>query len=149
MKQLRSRSFLKCGEGQRWDSKFKEQVLFCIVLTNNRFLHKGLMSVKKARTGSLIILTFQERVCANPSEPPESHHWCWPICSNYGCTQIFFFKSNQILIILVSLNLLLYRNVVASDRARPRGSAPAQLQRNIAAVASRWLHCVRFDQPGN
>ena len=48
------------------------------------------------------------------------------ICNNYGCTQIFFFKSNQILIILVSLNLLLYQNVVASGRARPRGLAPGQ-----------------------
>ena len=49
------------------------------------------------------------------------------ICSNYGCTQVcYFFKSNQILIILVSLNLLLYRNVVASGRARPRGLAPRQ-----------------------
>ena len=33
------------------------------------------MFVKKTRTGSLIILTFQERVRANPCEPPESHHW--------------------------------------------------------------------------
>ena len=49
------------------------------------------------------------------------------ICSNYGCTQIFFFfKSNQLLIILVLLNSLLYRNVVASGRARPRGLAPGQ-----------------------
>ena len=38
----------------------------------------------------------------------------------------FFFKSNQILIILVSLNSLLYRNVVASGGARPRGLAPGQ-----------------------
>ena len=37
----------------------------------------------------------------------------------------FFKKSNQILIILVSLNSL-YRNVVASGRARPRGLAPGQ-----------------------
>ena len=36
------------------------------------------MSVKKARTGSLIILTFQERVRANPCESPESHH-CLPL----------------------------------------------------------------------
>ena len=35
--------------------------------------------------------------------------------------KFFFFKSNQILIILVSLNSLLYRNVVASGSARPRG----------------------------
>ena len=46
------------------------------------------------------------------------------ICSNYGCTQIFFL--NQILIILVSLNSLLYRNVVASGGARSRGLAPGQ-----------------------
>ena len=24
-----------------------------------------------------------------------------------------------------------------------------QLRRNVAAVASRWRHCVRFDRPGN
>ena len=47
------------------------------------------------------------------------------ICSNYGCTQ-FFFKSNPILIILVSLNSLLYRNVVASGGAGPRGLPPGQ-----------------------
>ena len=46
------------------------------------------------------------------------------ICSNYGCTQILKKKSNQILIILVSLNSLLYRNVVASGGAGPRGLAP-------------------------
>ena len=38
----------------------------------------------------------------------------------------FFFKSNQILITLVLLNSLLYRNVVASGGARPRGLAPGQ-----------------------
>ena len=48
------------------------------------------------------------------------------ICNNYGCTQIFFFKSNQILIILISLTSLLYRNVVASGKARPRGLEPGQ-----------------------
>ena len=37
----------------------------------------------------------------------------------------FFFKSNQILIVLVSLNLL-YRNVVANGGARPRGLARGQ-----------------------
>ena len=37
-----------------------------------------------------------------------------------------FLKIKQILIILVSLNSLLYRNVVASGRARPRGLAPGQ-----------------------
>ena len=32
----------------------------------------------------------------------------------------------------------------------PRFSAWAtQLRRNIAAVASRWRHCIRFDRPGN
>ena len=32
----------------------------------------------------------------------------------------------------------------------PRLSAWAtQLQRNVVAVASRWLHCVRLDRPGN
>ena len=32
----------------------------------------------------------------------------------------------------------------------PRLSAWAtQLQKNVAAVASRWLRCVRFDRPGN
>ena len=35
-------------------------------------------------------------------------------------------KKNQILITFVSLNLLSYRNVVASGRARPRGLAPGQ-----------------------
>ena len=49
-------------------------------------------------------------------------------CSKYGCTQFLFLKSNQILIliILVSLNSLLYRNVVATGRARPRSLAPGQ-----------------------
>ena len=46
-----------------------------IFLADRRLRNKGLMSVKKTRTGSLIILTFQERVRANPCEPPESHHW--------------------------------------------------------------------------
>ena len=48
------------------------------------------------------------------------------ICSNYGCTQIFFLKSYQTLILLVLLNSLLYRNVAASGRARPPGLAPGQ-----------------------
>ena len=42
------------------------------------------MSVKKARTGSLIILTFQERVRANPCESLESHHWLQSIFPNPG-----------------------------------------------------------------
>ena len=49
------------------------------------------------------------------------------ICGNYGCPQNFFFQSKQFLIILVSLNSLLYRNVIASGGARPRGLAPGQL----------------------
>ena len=38
----------------------------------------------------------------------------------------FFFILNQILIVIVLLNSLLYRNVVASGRARPRGLVPGQ-----------------------
>ena len=56
-------------------------------------------------------------------------------CSNYGCTHFFIFKSNQILIILVSLNSLLYRNVVAGGRVRPRGLAPGQ--RNFKETSQR------------
>ena len=48
------------------------------------------------------------------------------ICSSMAAHKIFFFKSNQILIILVSLNSLLYRNVVANGETRPRGLAPGQ-----------------------
>ena len=59
------------------------------------------------------------------------------ICSNYGCTDFFFFKSNQILIIRVSLNSLLYRNVVASGRVRPRGLAPGQ--RSTKETSQQWL----------
>ena len=73
------------------------------------------------------------------------------ICSNYGCTQFFFF--------LIKSNLdhtRFIKFVVVSKRGSewrgptPRLSAWAtQLQRNVAAVASRWLHCVRLDRPGN
>ena len=72
------------------------------------------------------------------------------ICSNYGCTQFFFF--------LIKSNLYYTRFikfVVVSKRGSegrgpiPRLSAWAtQLQRNVVAVASRWLHCVRLDRPG-
>ena len=72
------------------------------------------------------------------------------ICSNYGCKQFFF---------LIKSNLDYTRSikfVVVSKRGSEwRGSTPGlsawatQLQRNVAAVASRWLHCVRFDRPGN
>ena len=48
------------------------------------------------------------------------------ICSSMAAHNFFFFKSNQILIILVSLNSLLYRKVVANGGARPRGLAPGQ-----------------------
>ena len=73
------------------------------------------------------------------------------ICSNYGCTQIFFLK-NQI-----NLDYTRFiKFVVLPKRGSewqgptPRLSAWAtQLQRNVAAVASRWLRCVRFDRPGN
>ena len=39
---------------------------------------------------------------------------------------------------------------VTTFRAHPRIIAPGQhnfIRRNIAAVASRWQHCVRFDRP--
>ena len=49
-------------------------LLYRRLLTNDTFSQRGLMSVKKVRTGSLIFLTFQERVRANPCELPESHH---------------------------------------------------------------------------
>ena len=53
----------------------------------------------------------------------------------------FFFKSNQILIILVLLNSLLYRNVVASGRARPRGLAHGQ---RSSKETSLWLRAVGY-----
>ena len=70
------------------------------------------------------------------------------ICSNYGCTQFFFFKSNQILIILVSLNSLLYRNVVASGRARPRGLAPGQRSSKETSQRLRAVGYTVFDLTG-
>ena len=45
--------------------------------------------------------------------------------------------------------------VVPKGGSEWRGLTPrlsvwaTQVQRNVAAVASRWLHCVRFDRPGN
>ena len=45
--------------------------------------------------------------------------------------------------------------VVLQRRSEWRGPTPrlnawtTQLRRNVAAVASRWLLCVRFDRPGN
>ena len=69
------------------------------------------------------------------------------ICSNYGCTQIFF-KLNQILIILVSLSSLLYRNVVASGRARPRGSAPGQRSSKETSQRLRAVGCTVSDLTG-
>ena len=73
------------------------------------------------------------------------------ICSNYGSIQIFFLKIKS------NLDYTRFiKFVVASKRGSEwpgptaRLSAWAtQLQRNVAAVASRWLHCVRFDRPGN
>ena len=54
----------------------------------------------------------------------------FPKCGASAVTKaahkFFLRKSNEILIILVSLNSLLYRNVVASGRAQPRGLAPGQ-----------------------
>ena len=70
------------------------------------------------------------------------------ICSNYGCKQFFFFKSNQILIILVSLNSLLYRTVVASGRARPRGLAHGQRSSKETSQRSRAVGYTVSDLTG-
>ena len=58
------------------------------------------------------------------------------ICSNYGCTQKLFKKSNQTFILLVSLILQWYRSVVASVGARPHGLAPGQ--RSFEKTSQRW-----------
>ena len=39
------------------------------------FITKVKCLQQKARTGSLIVPAFQERVRTNPCEPPESHYW--------------------------------------------------------------------------
>ena len=73
------------------------------------------------------------------------------ICSNYGCTQIYFLKikSNLDYTRFIKFVVVLKRGS-EWQCPTPRLSAWAtQLQRNVAAVASRWLHCVRFDRPGN
>ena len=50
--------------------------------------------------------------------------------------KIFFFKLNQIFILLVSLHLLWYRSLVASGGTRPRGLAPRQ--RSSEETSQRW-----------
>ena len=51
---------------------------------------------------------------------------CGVFAVTMAAHNFFYFQSNQILIIVVSLNSFLYRNVVASGRARPRGLAFGQ-----------------------
>ena len=66
------------------------------------------------------------------------------ICSNYGCTQIFFFsiKSNLDYTRFIKFVVVPKRGSELQGPT-PRLSAWAtQLQRDVAAVASRWLHCV-------
>ena len=61
----------------------------------------------------------------------------------------FFFKSN------LHCNCFIELAVVLQRRSEWRGPTPrlkawtTQLRRNVAAVTSRWLLCVRFDRPGN
>ena len=61
----------------------------------------------------------------------------------------FFKKSN------LHCNCFTKLTVVLQRRSEWRGPTPrlnawtTQLRRNVAAVASRWLLCVRFDLPGN
>ena len=44
---------------------------------------------------------------------------------------------------------ILRRSVLRVARSFPRRSAwPTQLRRNIAAVASRWRHCINLNSPG-
>ena len=55
----------------------------------------------------------------------------------------------------VKSNRVLYSRDYVKARNKWRGLSPlfsaraAQLRRNVAAVASRWRHFVRCDQPGN
>ena len=73
------------------------------------------------------------------------------ICGNYGCPQKFFFSIKSILDYTRFIKFV----VVSKRGSEWRGPTPrlsawaTQLQRNVAAIASRWLHCVRFDRPGN
>ena len=60
-----------------------------------------------------------------------------------------FFKS------ILRSNRFIKLAVVLQSRTEWRGPTPrlhawtTQLRRNVAAVESRWLLCVRFDRPGN
>ena len=72
------------------------------------------------------------------------------ICSTYGCAKSFFFKTKSNLHYTRFITLA----VVPKRGNERRGTTPrlsawaTQLRRYVAAVASRWLHCVRFDRPG-
>ena len=77
------------------------------------------------------------------------------------CYKPVFFKFHVIFFNLKSFKSMTYqsfhytcfitRSVERVCGAYLRVTAPGRLssfQRNIAAVASRWEHCVRFDRPG-
>ena len=73
------------------------------------------------------------------------------ICSTMAAHNYFFFliKSNLDYTCFIKFVVVPKRSSEWQGPT-PRLSAWAtQLQRNVAAVASRWLHCVRFDRPGN
>ena len=65
-----------------------------------------------------------------------------------GTTNLKFTKKNQI-------KSSLYSPYYAEACNELRGPSPrlsawaTQLRRNVATVAGRWRHCVRFDRPGN
>ena len=74
------------------------------------------------------------------------------ICSNYMAAHIYtFFLIKSILDYTRFIEFV----VVPKPDSEWQGPTPrlsawaTQLQRNVAAVVSRWLHCVRFDRPGN
>ena len=73
------------------------------------------------------------------------------ICSNYSCSQNFLLKIKSNLGYIRFIKFV----VVPKRGSEWQGSTPrlsawtTQLQRNVAAVASRWLHCARFDRPAN
>ena len=73
------------------------------------------------------------------------------ICSNYGCTQVCLkkIKSNLDYTRFIKFVVVAKRGSEWQGPTPPLSAWATQLQRNVTAVASRWLHCVRFDRHEN
>ena len=103
---------------------------------------------KKARTGSLSVPALQERVRANPCEPPESHHCVYVPCANHTLNLVVVDSANSSTEALTFFGVLTRLYVLFSSPAQRWEILKKHVELSIKSQSdTRWESRIKCIKP--